>query len=216
MQAQQGKTAFNPIKVLFLHKSLIFFGIFFFTFQSYQGSIFTWSWKWNTQLHNGFQSYQGSIFTIPALQPGKPDHAFNPIKVLFLRQGRKENYKTWGLSILSRFYFYWRIAHSRVLSRDTFNPIKVLFLLFLFRRTLPDLNAFNPIKVLFLLNIFTKPTKRKWSFNPIKVLFLRETLTLLGDGKILSILSRFYFYGSYAEVESYIFNFQSYQGSIFT
>ena len=122
------------------------------------------------------------------------------------------------LSILSRFYFYFNWHECGCICPDTFNPIKVLFL----RKKTP-------------LHIQTAHT-----FNPIKVLFLRNgQINSVSSTTILSILSRFYFYEIWMGVsvglvspfnpikvlflhtfvqstQSSNWDFQSYQGSIFT
>ena len=122
-------------------------------FQSYQGSIFTEWWK-NTNIHyiRSFQSYQGSIFTsivccriclkyyfqsyqgsIFTLETGMTTTSYIPLSILsrfyFYRVIVVISVCTWWLSILSRFYFYERRFQGSKRNINSFNPIKVLFLL---------------------------------------------------------------------------------------
>ena len=146
-----------------------------------------------------------------------PPPSFNPIKVLFLQKiFHFSRIVRLSLSILSRFYFYDNgflflpgCPRLSILSRFYFYKLQ--------QTIYPDpLQSFNPIKVLFLLmdyglsmwtwssfqsyqgSIFTDTVGVRFSsalaFNPIKVLFLlwRVRGTVWQDP--LSILSRFYFY----------------------
>ena len=163
------------------------------------------------------------------------------------------------LSILSRFDFYymtltkedmvslfqsyqgsiftrwWLTNH---LDQDTFNPIKVRFLLSRRSSTDSQTSSFNPIKVRFL-RLQSSPLRTvPYSFNPIKVRFLLSVITTRSGGRklsilsrfdfyiisqplgyrpeYLSILSRFDFYCKWGDITPKISCFQSYQGSIFT
>ncbi len=124
-------SAFNPIKVLFLHlwnssnygSALLF--------QSYQGSIFTKGnfLRWKKGTH--FQSYQGSIFTNIWLSSRKDSKCFQSYQgSIFTRRA------------LCFVAYLW----------SSFNPIKVLFLLMHVDQCRIKICTFNPIKVLFLHN----------------------------------------------------------------
>ena len=149
------------------------------------------AYKWQA-----FQSYQGSIFTR---------------KCLFLL------FFSFLLSILSRFYFYWKMTRSLLRPKQSFNPIKVLFLPF-------------PFVLVFVLLRFQ-------SYQGS--IFTEFTSSPSGGTSPLSILSRFYFYWrmlwmlcqvssafnpikvlflliSYILITFILYYFQSYQGSIFT
>ncbi len=163
-----------------------------------------------------FQSYQGSIFTNWCSWKVFDFNAFNPIKVLFLQNKQFPQLYLDILSILSRFYFYWMSAGQRPenrcfqsyqgsifthfpghrsIIRDTFNPIKVLFLHLLSNLQSWDLQAFNPIKVLFLLAQYIVVQD---SLEALSILsrfyFYLLSLHRLRTALTLSILSRFYFY----------------------
>ena len=173
-------TTFNPIKVLFLHQ---------ITSNAFSATA-------------NFQSYQGSIFTQDQVKDRSGNyHAFNPIKVLFLRrraiivwvcctcfqsyQGsiftgirHPGSLTKYGLSILSRFYFYQ--IYKVKLSWFHFLSILSRFYFYQMDSSLQksDRSSFNPIKVLFLLNT---------NYRRRKIL-------------ILSILSRFYFYKNICQI----------------
>ena len=165
---------FNPIKVLFLRVY----------------------WNGTTGNIGNFQSYQGSIFTAELTK--------TPLFPI-------------NLSILSRFYFYpvtsaWCVSchesfqsyqgsiftrtqvHSLQLMQ-TFNPIKVLFLLRIeFLRTA----SINLLSILSRFYFYPVVDRFRCQvlvpFNPIKVLFLHFQHTPTEQAGTLSILSRFYFY----------------------
>ena len=81
-----GVPTFNPIKVRFLQGTACQLFVWFLSFQSYPGSIFTDVVLDPFAGSNVFQSYQGSIFTGFDTTGNISWWSFNPIKVRFLRK----------------------------------------------------------------------------------------------------------------------------------
>ncbi len=145
------------------------------------------------------------------------------------------------ISILSRFYFYQSWAWCRASSHPYFNPIKVLFLLWIhndaetimkwisilsrfyfysyfYRPQWKQMTRFQSyqgsIFTAFVLDYHAVPT---WNFNPIKVLFLPGGIRIeaLGNGNFNPIKVLF-LPVNWKQDCSKDRKFQSYQGSIFT
>ena len=168
--------------------------------------------------------------------------SFNPIKVLFLLAvGIITVVSSYGLSILSRFYFYYgkwielfldpvlsilsrfyfylKLSPPVFVTRDCFQSYQGSIF------TIKQANVITIHDILSILSRFyfycrgeflqRQPVCR--AFNPIKVLFLLENEKEKKNASDLSILSRFYFYTmSFTSSSMPIIYFQSYQGSIFT
>ena len=145
----------------------------YISFQSYQGSIFTWSMR----------PFRLALFP------------FNPIKVLFLRWGGGYRGFNHILSILSRFYFYDFLRFPYQVITQPFQSYQGS--IFTGKTVYYQFGVYY-LSILsrfyFYDNHFQICMPYLFSFNPIKVLFLHD-----GTGKyrivyVLSILSRFYFY----------------------
>ena len=99
-------------------------------FQSYQGSIFTDVVLDPFAGSNVFQSYQGSIFTCHEVMLSSYHYTLSILSRFdFYPVPCWKLHSPFHLSILSRFDFYATQLSMENAELETFNPIKVRFLL---------------------------------------------------------------------------------------